>query len=210
MQNTMTSTRKLYFYPPSKAALPPTTKPGQKPGVGDNQLYRSSGPVPKHQFSPEPWPPKRFHQGSPSDMFVLKGGTKNYSEQPKVVDDVPQKDIATFYGQTQDSYKAVGEKQKYGDSVMKFYGHGQLLEEKKERMKETVTEARTKFNFMNPDAPTKLSFGTLARKTLKDEMKDFNKVTMSYKEAYEAIHGEEPRLASQNGETNRINLFTGK
>ena len=116
MDNTLSQTRRLYFYPASKAIVPKAVKPGMKETTGHNQLYRQTGPVPKHKHSPEPWPQKRFHQGDPKDLFVLKGGTANYSEVPKEVKDIPDKDVSTFYGLNKVSYRNVGEKHRFGEN----------------------------------------------------------------------------------------------
>mmetsp|Transcript_8527 Transcript_8527/g.9654 ORF Transcript_8527/g.9654 Transcript_8527/m.9654 type:complete len:192 (-) Transcript_8527:52-627(-) len=189
MDNALGKTRRMYFYPPSKAIVPKATKPGVKESPANNQLYRQTGPVPKHLHSPEPWPKKRFHQGEPTDLFVLQGGTAEYTEAPKKVTQLPQKDVSAFYGLTKTSYRNVGEKHKFGDSVMKFYGDGTALNEKRERNKETIEKARHGFNFMQHTQPQKATMSTLANMTLKQEMKDFNKIPLSYSEAREQIYG---------------------
>ena len=208
MDNTLSRTKKLYYYPPCRDIVPKATAPGAKEIPGHNQLYRQTGPVPKHKFSPEPWPKKRFHQGEPKDLFVLKGGTSNYSDVPKIIKDVPDKDVATFFGQTKGSYRHIGEKTKFGENVMKFYGDGSALDDKRERMQETIAEAKSKFNFMTPDQPQRITMRTLARKTLKQERQDFGKITLSYQEARAQIYGGQTRKIQSNAVSKRVNLFT--
>ena len=72
---------------------------------------------------------------------------------------------------------------------MKFYGDGTALVEKRERMKETISEAKTKWNFNTPYQKPKTGMSTIGRMTLKQEMKGFNKVPLTYQEARERIYG---------------------
>uniref|UniRef100_A0A7S3NXE0 Uncharacterized protein n=1 Tax=Euplotes crassus TaxID=5936 RepID=A0A7S3NXE0_EUPCR len=207
MDNSLRKTRKMHFYPPARAILPKQANPGKPEEATENQLFRQSGQVPKHKFSPEPWPPHRFHQGDPQDLFILKGGTKGYSDVPKKGSAVHDKDYSNFYGmKDQTSYRNATEKARFGENVMRFYGTGAGLKEKKERDKETISLASTKFNFTDPPDAKKVTFGTLARKTLQQEKKDFGKITMTYHEAFERVHGDNPKK-SQTTTAKRINFM---
>eukprot|EP00344_Euplotes_crassus_P010820 CAMPEP_0197004356 /NCGR_PEP_ID=MMETSP1380-20130617/21640_1 /TAXON_ID=5936 /ORGANISM="Euplotes crassus, Strain CT5" /LENGTH=201 /DNA_ID=CAMNT_0042423113 /DNA_START=14 /DNA_END=616 /DNA_ORIENTATION=+ len=200
MDNRLRRTRKMHFYPPARAILSKPTSPGYYESPSENQLFRQSGPVPKHKFSPEPWPRNRFHQGAPQDMFILKGGTKNYSDVPKKGSAVHNKDYSNFFGmKDQTSFRHVNEKARFGENVMRFFGTGEGLKEKQERDKETVFEASSKFTFSKPEKVGRMSFGTLARRTLQQERKEFGKITMSYDEAFSTVHGGQTRKLMSPG-----------
>ena len=98
MEGVSSSTRMKYFYPPTKSIMLASVKPGEKIEPGHKQVYRKSGPVVQHRDAPEPYPPRRFHPGDPSDAFVLKGGTVNYVDGESKTINIPDKDHANFYG----------------------------------------------------------------------------------------------------------------
>lgn len=130
MEGMSTSARFKYFYPPTKSVMQPSIKPGEKYEAAHQQVYRKTGPVLQHRDAPEPYPPKRFHPGEPTDIFVLKGGTAKYSDTMAPSENIPDKDHANFYGVLSDNHTRIGEQNKFGENVMKFFGDGSKLNEK--------------------------------------------------------------------------------
>ena len=209
MDSTLRKTRQSHFYKPVKSIVPHASRPADPLTPGVVQLFRKTGKVVQHKEAPEPFPPKRYHPGESSDLFVLKGGTANYKDDPSTRE-VPAKDQAHFYGINKNHYATIGEQTKFGESVMKFYGDGSLLKKRKEIEKETISEAKSKFyDASMPFYKTKtgtLSSTGFGRKTLKQEQSDFNKFTMTYADAYQSIYGNKERRLQTAG-ANKINLF---
>eukprot|EP00345_Euplotes_harpa_P005945 CAMPEP_0168329154 /NCGR_PEP_ID=MMETSP0213-20121227/6939_1 /TAXON_ID=151035 /ORGANISM="Euplotes harpa, Strain FSP1.4" /LENGTH=205 /DNA_ID=CAMNT_0008332425 /DNA_START=1 /DNA_END=615 /DNA_ORIENTATION=- len=199
MESMTSSTRLKYFYPPTKTILEPACKPGDERTIGHKQLYRKTGTVVQHRDAPEPYPPRRFHQGDPSDLYVLKGGTANYEDNHKAVS---EKDQAAFFGFKSDIPKHIATNATFGENVMKFFGDGTSLQDKKERDKETIEAARAKFHQEEPPVYTG-TMSVFGRKTLKQEKKEFGTITKTFAEAYQEAHGKVPK-----GTASQINTFS--
>ena len=203
----MMKPKKMHFYPPARAKVLPVKEPGRVEDAPNNQLFRKTGKIYAHKYSPQPWPAKRFHQGESTDLFVLKGGTKNYKDAPGKSLNVPDKDIATFYGMKDKNPKLIGDKTKFGESVMRFFGDGTNLEQRIEREKETISEATSKFHCTPMPQGPKNTMNSFGRKTLKQETRDQHKMPLSYQDVYQEVYGNTPGQ-SKNGEATKVNLFT--
>lgn len=210
MEGMSTSSRFKYFYPPTKSVMQPSIKPGEKYEAGHQQVYRKTGPIPQHRNTAEPYPPKRFHPGDPTDMFILKGGTAKYSETETKVDSIPEKDQANFFGVIADRHTRIGEQNKFGDNIMKFFGDGSKLKEKREQQQETIEAARSKFNHLKPaERPITGTMSIFGVKTLKQEKQEFGKITKTYDEVYREVYGDRPR-STVLGATGTSKMFASQ